>query len=220
MSIIEATTPGLKDERSPARVRLWKDAALIRLFDIVLAGLGLLFFLPLMMLAAGAVCIETRGPVLFRHQRIGRAGRAFDCLKLRTMTADAEARLTGLANAEWRMSRKFRQDSRVTRLGGLLRRSSVDELPQLLNVLKGEMSLVGPRPIVFDEAALYGRQLVHYCAVRPGLTGLWQVSGRNDVAYPRRVAMDVWLVRNQSLGVYFGILARTIPAVLSRRGVY
>jgi exopolysaccharide production protein ExoY len=220
MSIIEATTAGLKDERSPARVRLWKDAALIRLFDIVLAGLGLLFFLPLMMLAAGAVCIETRGPVLFRQQRIGRAGRAFDCLKLRTMTADAEARLTGLANAEWRMSRKFRQDSRVTRLGGLLRRSSVDELPQLLNVLKGEMSLVGPRPIVFDEAALYGRQLVHYCAVRPGLTGLWQVSGRNDVAYPRRVAMDVWLVRNQSLGVYFGILARTIPAVLSRRGVY
>ena len=220
MSIIEATTAGLKDERSPARVRLWKDAALIRLFDIVLAGLGLLFFLPLMMLAAGAVCIETRGPVLFRQQRIGRAGRAFDCLKLRTMTADAEARLTGLANAEWRMSRKFRQDSRVTRLGGPLRRSSVDELPQLLNVLKGEMSLVGPRPIFFDEAALYGRQLVHYCAVRPGLTGLWQVSGRNDVAYPRRVAMDVWLVRNQSLGVYFGILARTIPAVLSRRGVY
>ena len=220
MSIIEAATAGLKDERSPARVRLWKAAALIRLFAIVLAGLGLLFFLPLMMLAAGAVCIETRGPVLFRQQRIGRAGRAFDCLKLRTMTADAEARLTGLANAEWRMSRKFRQDSRVTRLGGLLRRSSVDELPQLLNVLKGEMSLVGPRPIVFDEAALYGRQLVHYCAVRPGLTGLWQVSGRNDVAYPRRVAMDVWLVRNQSLGVYFGILARTIPAVLGRRGVY
>lgn len=220
MSIIEATKSGFKKERPPVHARLWTDAALIRLFDIVLAGLVLLFLLPLMALAAGAVWLEMQGPVLFRQQRIGRCGRPFDCLKFRTMTTDAEARLLDLANAEWATSRKFRQDARVTRLGGLLRRSSVDELPQLLNVLKGEMSLVGPRPIVFDEAALYGRQLVHYCAVRPGLTGLWQVSGRNDVAYPRRVAMDVWLVRNQSLGVYFGILARTIPAVLSRRGVY
>ena len=144
----------------------------------------------------------------------------FDCLKFRSMTIDAEASLPELVDAEWNAARKFRCDARVTRLGRVLRLSSLDELPQLVNVLRGEMSLVGPRPIVLDEATLYGRRLADYCAVRPGLTGLWQVSGRNDVPYPRRVAMDVWLVRNRTVRVYLTILARTIPAVLSRRGVY
>ncbi|WP_312598755.1 sugar transferase [Brevundimonas sp.] len=197
----------------------WRGAAVIRRLDIVLAGGGLLVFAPLMVLIALAIWTQGGGPVLFRQPRIGQGGRLFDCLKFRTMATDAEARLSGLIDAEWRASRKFRHDVRVTRLGGFLRRSSIDELPQLLNVLGGQMALVGPRPIVMDEAALYGRRLADYCAVRPGLTGLWQVSGRNDVPYRRRVAMDVWLVRNLTLGVYFAILARTLPAVLSRRGV-
>ena len=188
--------------------------------DIAIAAAALLSLLPVMLLTALAIWTQGGGPVLFRQVRIGRGGKPFDCLKFRTMRADAEARLPGMIDAEWRAARKFRHDARVTRLGGLLRRSSVDELPQLVNVLRGEMSLVGPRPIVFDEAALYGRRLVRYCAVRPGLTGLWQVSGRNDVTYRRRIAMDVWLVRNLTLSVYFAILARTVPAVLSRRGVY
>lgn len=218
MEAIQALAP----VGEPARAGgLSLDAArLIRVLDIVLASAAMVFFFPLMTLTAAAVRIQDGGPMLFRQQRIGRGGRVFDCLKFRTMTADAEARLPGLIDGEWRVSRKFRHDARVTPLGGLLRRSSIDELPQLLNVLRGEMSLVGPRPIVMDEAALYGRRLADYCAMRPGLTGLWQVSGRNDVPYRRRVAMDVWLVRNLTLGVYLAILARTVPAVLSRRGVY
>ncbi|WP_087119541.1 sugar transferase [Brevundimonas sp. SH203] len=198
----------------------WEEGCLIRALDIGLASAAILFFLPLMAVTVLAVWGQGGGPVLFRQQRIGRGGRAFACLKFRTMTPDAEARLPDLIDAEWRASRKFRHDARVTRLGGLLRRSSIDELPQLLNVLRGEMSLVGPRPIVMDEASLYGRRLADYCAVRPGLTGLWQVSGRNDVPYRRRVAMDVWLARHLNPGVYLALLARTVPAVLSRRGVY
>jgi len=220
MSITEAIRAPLAGKAIRAPRWSLDGAGLIRALDIVLASAALLFFLPLMLLAALAVRSQGGGPVLFRQQRIGLGGRVFDCLKFRTMAADAEAQLPGLIDAEWRASRKFRHDVRVTRLGGLLRRSSIDELPQLLNVLRGEMSLVGPRPIVMDEAALYGRRLSDYCAVRPGLTGLWQVSGRNDVPYRRRVAMDGWLVRNLTLGVYLAILARTVPAVLSRRGVY
>lgn len=196
------------------------DAWLIRLLDMVLSFWALVILLPLLVLTALAVRAQDGGPALFRQQRIGRGGRVFDCLKFRSMTIDAEASLPDLMDAEWNAARKFRCDARVTRLGRVLRLSSLDELPQLLNVLRGEMSLVGPRPIVLDEATLYGRRLADYCAVRPGLTGLWQVSGRNDVPYPRRVAMDVWLVRNRTVRVYLTILARTIPAVLSRRGVY
>lgn len=220
MSITEAIQTPLAGEAIRAPRLSLNGAGLIRALDIVLAGIAILFFLPLMLLTALAVRSQGGGPVLYRQQRIGQGGRPFACLKFRTMATDAEARLPGLIDAEWRASRKFRHDVRVTRLGGFLRRSSIDELPQLVNVLRGEMSLVGPRPIVMDEAMLYGRRLADYCAVRPGLTGLWQVSGRNDVLYRRRVAMDVWLVRNLTLGVYLAILARTVPAVLSRRGVY
>lgn len=196
------------------------DFGPIRILDVVLSSCALVALLPLLVLTALAVRAQDGGPALFRQQRIGRGGQVFDCLKFRSMTIDAEASLPDLVDAEWNAARKFRRDTRVTRLGRVLRVSSLDELPQLLNVLRGEMSLVGPRPIVMDEAMLYGRRLADYCAVRPGLTGLWQVSGRNDVPYPRRVAMDVWLVRNRTVRVYLTILARTIPAVLSRKGVY
>ena len=207
---------------SPARRarRTGAGSGMIRMLDIALALSAILLVAPTLALIALAVRLQDGGPVLFRQVRIGRGGVAFHCLKFRTMTPDAEARLPAMQDSEWRASRKFRRDPRVTRLGRLLRVSSLDELPQLLNVLRGDLSMVGPRPIVFDEASLYGRRLADYCAVRPGLTGLWQVAGRNDVPYPRRVAMDVWLARNRSLGVYLLILARTVPAVLSRRGVY
>ncbi len=220
MSIMEAIQAPLAVRRLRAATPERQADSLIRTLDLGLASAAILFLLPLIALTALAVWSQGGGPVLFRQQRIGRGGRLFSCLKFRTMATDAEARLPGLVDAEWRASRKFRHDVRVTRLGGLLRRSSIDELPQLLNVLRGEMSLVGPRPIVMDEASLYGRRLADYCAVRPGLTGLWQVSGRNDVPYRRRVAMDVWLARHLTLGVYLALLARTAPAVLSRRGVY
>ena len=191
------------------RVRCPASASSKRAFDVVISAMLLVIFAPLLLLAALAVATEGEG-VLFRQRRTGLNGHVFTILKFRTMTVAED----GGAVAHARPG-----DPRVTRIGAILRATSLDELPQLINVLRGEMSLVGPRPIVIDEAARYGRRLADYCAVRPGLTGLWQVSGRNAVPYPRRVAMDVWLVRNRSIGVYLAILARTVPAVLSRRGV-
>jgi exopolysaccharide production protein ExoY len=220
MSTLEAAERQVEPARRMTIRQGDGDAGPIRLLDVVLSSCALVILLPLLVLTALAVRAQDGGPALFRQQRIGRGGQVFDCLKFRSMTIDAEAALPDLVDAEWNAARKFRRDARVTRLGRLLRLSSLDELPQLLNVLRGEMSLVGPRPIVMEEATLYGRRLSEYCAVRPGLTGLWQVSGRNDVPYPRRVAMDVWLVKNRTVRVYLTILARTIPAVLGRKGVY
>lgn len=187
--------------------------------DVVFALTGLLLTWPLFVVIALGVRAQDGGAAIFRQQRIGRDGRLFDCLKFRSMRMGAEQAPPSASDPEWQAMRKLTRDPRVTPLGRLLRRSSLDELPQLINVLRGEMALVGPRPIVIDEAARYGRRLADYCTVRPGLTGLWQVSGRNAVPYPRRVAMDVWFVRNRTVGIYLAILARTVPAVLSRRGV-
>jgi lipopolysaccharide/colanic/teichoic acid biosynthesis glycosyltransferase len=191
-----------------------------------LAALALLFFLPLMILVALAIWCEDRGPVLFAHRRIGRDGRRFSCLKFRSMAVDAEERLHEVldadpqARAEWERDHKLRNDPRVTRLGVFLRKSSLDELPQLLNVIHGEMDLVGPRPIVDGEIPKYGARFKHYCAVNPGITGLWQVSGRNDASYRSRVAMDCVYARSKSVALDLWILAATVPAVLMRRGSY
>jgi lipopolysaccharide/colanic/teichoic acid biosynthesis glycosyltransferase len=142
------------------------------------------------------------------------------------MVVDAEARLAALlarspeARREWEADQKLRDDPRVTLLGRILRVSSIDELPQLFNVLRGEMSLVGPRPIVTGEVARYGRRFTQYCSVRPGITGLWQISGRNDVSYRRRVAMDTVFANTLSLSLYLKILFATVPAVLKREGSY
>jgi exopolysaccharide production protein ExoY len=142
------------------------------------------------------------------------------------MAVDAEARLSELlkndpvARLEWDRDHKLKNDPRITPIGNFLRKSSLDELPQLFNVLIGEMSLVGPRPIVIGEVARYGRYFQQYCSVRPGITGLWQISGRNDVTYRRRVAMDVTYARAQSYGLNMRILVGTVPSVLFARGSY
>jgi lipopolysaccharide/colanic/teichoic acid biosynthesis glycosyltransferase len=142
------------------------------------------------------------------------------------MVVDADARLAALlecdpvARREWERERKLRDDPRITWLGAFLRKSSIDELPQLLNVLRGEMSLIGPRPIVDAEVPRYGRWFRAYCSVRPGISGLWQVSGRNDVSYRRRVALDVMYVRQRSFMLNVWIALRTVPAVLLREGSY
>jgi exopolysaccharide production protein ExoY len=185
---------------------------------------ALIFLAPLMLAVALAVHMQDRGPIFFAHRRIGRDGRAFPCFKFRSMAVDAEARLADLlardpaARAEWTASHKLKVDPRVTKLGDFLRRSSLDELPQLFNVLRGEMSLVGPRPVVHAESAHYGHWFDSYCSVRPGITGLWQVSGRSDVSYRQRVALDVLYVRRKCLAMDFGILVQTVPAVFLRRG--
>lgn len=197
-----------------------------RAIDVTLAVIALVILAPLMAVIATAIYVLDPGPIIFAHQRIGRGGRSFPCLKFRTMVVDADARLRHLletdpaARAEWDKDHKLRNDPRVIGIGRFLRKTSLDELPQLVNVLRGEMSLVGPRPIVVGEIARYGRYFHHYCLVRPGITGLWQVGGRNDVSYRRRVAYDVAYSRARSCALNVKIIAFTVPMVLMQRGSY
>jgi UDP-galactose-lipid carrier transferase len=200
---------------------------LVRLLKItfdLFAAIALLVVLgPLMLLIAVAVRRDG-GPALFAHMRIGANGREFPCFKFRSMHVNSDSLLRELwladpsAAAEWDKARKLRNDPRITKIGRLLRSTSLDELPQLLNVLRLEMSLVGPRPIVASEIPLYAESIDYYYEARPGLTGLWQVSGRSDVSYEQRVQLDTWYVKNWTMGHDIAILAKTIPAVLKRRG--
>jgi exopolysaccharide production protein ExoY len=197
-----------------------------RTIDLAAAALLIVVMSPLFLFTALAIRLTTPGPVLFGHERIGLGGRSFRCWKFRTMESDADARLREhlatcpTARAEWATHRKLRNDPRVTPLGQVLREYSVDELPQLLNVIRGDMSLVGPRPVVAEELAGYGAEAKHYCAARPGITGLWQVSGRSDTEFTRRIELDAQYVRTWSLWTDLAILARTVPAVLGARGSY
>jgi exopolysaccharide production protein ExoY len=193
-------------------------------FDIGLILLALPALLLLIFaLSILLICVQGGSP-FFGHLRVGRNGAPFRCWKLRTMTPDAEARLQAhlqhdpLAAQEWARSFKLAADPRVTPLGRILRRTSLDELPQIWNILKGEMSLVGPRPVTAAETALYGPALRQYQALRPGLTGLWQVNGRNGISYAERVAMDVAYGSQLSLAGDVQILAATIKTVLLRSG--
>ncbi len=212
----------------PVRRRYLETAhrIVIRVFDIVGSIAGIVFFAPLMAVIALSIYITSGGPILFSQQRIGKCARPFWCLKFRTMVVDAQARLEELlandpaARAEWELEHKLHNDPRITKLGAFLRKSSLDELPQFFNVLVGDMSLVGPRPIVLDEITRYGRYFGEYCRVRPGITGLWQVSGRNDVTYRRRVALDVSYVRSRRFLANFRILMLTVTSVLMARGSY
>jgi Undecaprenyl-phosphate galactose phosphotransferase WbaP len=196
-----------------------------RAFDVVGALALLLVLAPLMLIIIVLIRIEGQ-PVLFWHTRIGRNGQTFRCVKFRTMVRDAEQMLQRVLKErpdlrdEWTKAFKLRQDPRVTRTGRVLRLTSLDELPQLWNVLRGDMSLVGPRPIVRAELLRYGRYASRYLAVKPGLTGLWQINGRNDTTYRRRVAMDTFYVRHQSLWLDFCVLVATPAAVLQRNGAY
>ncbi|MDR3508850.1 MAG: sugar transferase [Caulobacteraceae bacterium] len=197
-----------------------------RVLDVAIAVTALVFLAPLLILIAAAVWLQDGGPFFYAQTRIGRGGVGFKCLKFRSMLVDADARLQALlaadpgARAEWDKDHKLRCDPRITAFGSFLRRSSLDEVPQLINVIRGEMSLVGPRPIVTAEVAKYGRYFHDYCSVTPGITGLWQISGRNDVSYRRRVALDATYARSKSLGLDLKILCATIPAVLLRKGSY
>ncbi|MCA3421230.1 MAG: sugar transferase [Roseomonas sp.] len=197
-----------------------------RALDIIGAGLGLVLLAPFFLIVALLVRADG-GPAFFAHQRVGRGGKLFGCLKFRSMVIDSQARLEALlasnpaARAEWEATRKLKNDPRITRIGRFLRSTSLDELPQLINVLRGEMSLVGPRPV--QEAEIdryYGASAAHYMAVRPGITGLWQVSGRSETSYESRVALDVSYVSRPSMLTDLSILLRTPVAVLSRRGAH
>ncbi len=194
-----------------------------RCFDVIVATLLILALSALMLVLAWLVRRDGK-PALYRHKRIGINGQSFYCIKFRSMVANGDEILADLlardpeAQAEWAATQKLRRDPRITRVGDFLRKTSLDELPQLINVLRGEMSLVGPRPIVAAETHFYGHHIEDYYAARPGITGLWQVSGRSDTTYERRVALDVSYVRNWSLANDMVILMKTLPVVLLRRG--
>lgn len=166
------------------------------------------------------------GPAFYSQSRVGKDGKTFQCFKFRTMVVGADRVLQDMlandpaARAEWERDFKLKNDPRITPLGLMLRKTSLDELPQLLNVLRGEMSLVGPRPVTAAEESYYGKYFKDYLSIRPGMTGLWQVSGRNDISYDQRVQMDTWYARNVSLWVDIKILLTTIGVVLRRKGSY
>jgi exopolysaccharide production protein ExoY len=197
-----------------------------RSFDILVALAALVVLSPIFVLIMALVKYSDGGSVFYGHRRIGYNGSTFRCLKFRTMAEDGDAVLqryleqNPAAYEEWRATSKLQDDQRVTIVGTVLRKLSLDELPQLFNILRGEMSIVGPRPVVEDELELYESSAVYYLQTRPGLTGLWQVSGRNDVSYETRVAFDTHYVRNWSLASDLVIVARTIPAVCLSRGSY
>ena len=193
-----------------------------RALDLTLAGLGLVALSPLLALLALLIKATSRGPVLFHQARAGLGGKPFILLKFRSMREDAELRRRELAHLNEMDGPifKMRHDPRLTRLGRFLRRSSLDELPQLINVLRGDMSLVGPRPLPLDEAARLAPEFQPRHTVRPGLTGLWQVRGRNSLPYQRMMELDLDYVAHRALRLDLRILLATIPAVLTGRGAF
>jgi exopolysaccharide production protein ExoY len=197
-----------------------------RLIDVVLAVSGIVLLAPLLIICYVLTVAMSPGPALFRHRRVGFNGKHFDCLKFRTMATDAPERLRQLiesdpaAAAEWAANRKLRYDPRVTAIGAILRKSSLDELPQLFNVLRGDMSIVGPRPVTDEELVRYSSAVKAYLSCRPGITGLWQVSGRSTTTYAKRIACDTFYARNWSVALDVKILIVTIPAVLLSDSAY
>jgi Undecaprenyl-phosphate galactose phosphotransferase WbaP len=196
-----------------------------RYLDIVGACLGLLFLAPLILAITALLCLQS-GPILYRSQRIGLGASVFSAWKFRTMRPGAEREFQKLlardpaVRAEWEANYKLEDDPRITRLGRFLRRTSLDELPQLFNVLRGEMSLVGPRPLLLEEVQRHQSALHLYTKVRPGITGMWQVSGRSELDYGRRLQLNNWYVQNWSLWHDLVILAKTIIVVTRRRGAW
>ena len=193
-------------------------------FDKIFAVAALFTLAPLFLVIAIANRVGDNGPVFYKHQRIGQNGKPFYCLKFLSMRVDSAEVLAHLlatdpvARAEWDRDQKLTNDPRIHPVGKFLRKTSLDELPQFWNVLKGDMSIVGPRPIIADEAKRYGMHFADYCAVRPGITGAWQVGGRNLTSYDERVALDVDYVRNATLADDLRIVVKTFAVVLTQEG--
>jgi exopolysaccharide production protein ExoY len=212
----------ITDRRLIRKVRAANGLAK-RVFDVVVASLSLLFLAPAFLTIALVIKLADGGAVFYRHKRVGRQGERFSCLKFRTMAVDSEERLARIlvndptAAEEWQAHQKLRNDPRITAIGAFLRKSSLDELPQLWNVLAGDMSIIGPRPITRAELNRYGKERRYYLLVRPGITGLWQVSGRSSTGYERRIRYDREYLEEWSWLGEFWILLMTLPAVLNTR---
>jgi len=222
-AIIERARPSFRVLQT---LRRRSSEVVIRALDILISLFALVFFAPVLIPVGLMVKMQDGGSIFFGQSRIGYGGRDFTCYKFRSMLTDADVRLKNLlatdavARAEWIRDHKLKNDPRITSFGRFIRKTSLDEFPQLWNVLRGDMSLVGPRPIVQEEICKYGRTFVRYASVKPGITGLWQVSGRSNVSYSRRVAMDRLYCRRRNTALYLYILAITIPTILTQRGSY
>lgn len=226
------TEPGKRGDPQPKRMYLKSfftslsgtEESFLRVFDKLLAILLLLFFLPLFVVVMVAILVLDGRPVFFSQWRVGQHGRLFKCYKFRSMITDADNSLAKILESdettqeEWRLRQKLMNDPRISRVGGFLRKTSFDELPQFWNVIKGDMAMVGPRPIVPDEMVRYGNRLGAYLSVRPGITGLWQVSGRSLATYEERVRMDCEYVEGRNLWWNLRIMAKTVWVVLRRSG--
>ncbi len=197
-----------------------------RLFDITATICGGILISPILLVIAAWIYHDSPGPVIFKHRRVGKDGKEFNCYKFRSMCTNSQEVLEHLlatdpaAKEEWDREFKLKNDPRITKSGHFLRKTSLDELPQLLNVLKGEMSLVGPRPIIQKEVERYDKYIKEYYSVLPGITGMWQTSGRSDIDYPERVQMDSWYVHNWSVWLDLVLLWRTISVVITHKGAY
>lgn len=196
-------------------------------FDYILTLVGAVFISPLLVYIAYRIKKEDPGPVFFAHTRIGKDGKPFPCYKFRSMVVNSQEMLqkylaeNPAAREEWELDFKLKDDPRVTPIGKFLRSTSLDELPQIFNVLRGEMSLVGPRPVIQEELdKYYGETAKLYCTVKPGITGLWQVSGRSDIGYDERVALDATYIKYRSMWGDIVILWKTIGVVLMKKGAY
>ncbi|MDR3434541.1 MAG: undecaprenyl-phosphate galactose phosphotransferase WbaP [Rouxiella aceris] len=203
----------------------WSSRAAKRVFDIFASLAGIIFLSPLLLY----ICYKVKkdgGPAIYGHERVGQGGRAFKCLKFRSMVVNSKEVLEELlakdpaARMEWNETFKLKNDPRITRIGNFMRKTSLDELPQLFNVLRGDMSLVGPRPIITAELERYSDEVDYYLLSKPGMTGLWQVSGRSDVDYETRVYLDAWYVKNWSMWNDISILFKTVNVVFSKSGAY
>ncbi|HCN7473847.1 TPA: undecaprenyl-phosphate galactose phosphotransferase WbaP, partial [Escherichia coli] len=201
----------------------WSSRTLKRLFDII-ASIAIIILLSPVLLYISRLVKKDGGPAIYGHERIGQDGKPFKCLKFRSMVTNSKDVLNELlqndpeAKREWDTTFKLKNDPRITKIGAVLRRTSLDELPQLFNVLKGEMSLVGPRPIITAELERYNEEVDYYLLSKPGMTGLWQVSGRSDVDYETRVYLDAWYVKNWSMWNDIAILFKTVGVVLKKDG--
>ncbi len=192
-----------------------------RALDVCAAGLGMLLLSPLLLLTMLAIVVDSRGGPLFFQTRVGKDGRHFRCWKFRSMYKDAEARKAALMETnemQGGVTFKMKQDPRITRVGRVIRKLSIDELPQLYNVLLGDMSLVGPRPPVPAEVAQYTPYQRGRLAVTPGITCIWQVSGRSNIPFPQQVELDLEYIRTRGFWLDISLLLRTVPAVLTARG--
>ncbi|HDY7006134.1 TPA: sugar transferase, partial [Klebsiella pneumoniae] len=196
-----------------------------RTFDII-GSLGIIIILSPLLIYISNKVKKDGGPSIYGHERIGKGGKPFKCLKFRSMIVNSNEVLSRVletdpeAKKEWDLTFKLKKDPRITKIGAILRRTSLDELPQLFNVLRGEMSLVGPRPIIRAELERYNDEVDYYLLSKPGMTGLWQVSGRSDVDYETRVYLDAWYVKNWSMWNDIAILFKTIGVVLKKDGAY